>query len=197
MSYLWSVNEWKVVETLLQTPRLDLHHICVEDLITLFESPDDLSIYGGKPYSNPYRQLMDDKGPLAWRVPQVKEDPQRNRWFVRWIVLRSSGEIIGSISFHGAPNADGMIEIGLGIHEAFRNQGFAKEALLGMWCWAMTNPEVAILRYTVGITNAASIRVVESFGFHYIGEQMDEEDGPESIYEITRDEFLAKFGLGE
>lgn len=189
------MDEWKVVETLVRTPRLDLHHICAEELITLFEIPEDSSIYQGKPYSNPHRQLMDDKGPLTWRVPQVKEDPKLNRWFVRWIVLRSSGEIIGSASFHAAPDSNGMIEIGLGIHEAFRNQGYAKEALLGMWLWALEDPQVKILRYTVSIHNAPSIRVVESFDFHYMGEQIDEEDGPESIYEISRDEFLDKFGL--
>lgn len=188
------MGNWKAAEPLLQTPRLDLHHICAEDLVTLFESPEDLSIYEGKPYSNPHRQLMDDKGPLAWRVPQVKEDPKLNRWFVRWIVLRVTGEIIGSTSFHGAPDAEGMIEIGLGIHESFRNMGFAKEVLLGMWRWALADSQVKILRYTVGVENAPSIHVIESFGFHYQGEQIDEEDGPESIYEMSREEFLDKFG---
>ena len=181
------------METLLQTPRLELHHICAEDLIILFEDPENKSIYEGKPYSNPHRQLMDDKGPLAWRVPQVKKNPKINRWFVRWIVLRSTGAIIGSTSFHGAPDGQGMIEIGLGIQESFRNQGFAREALLGMWQWALEAPEVKVLRYTVGVENAPSIRVIESFGFHYQGEQIDEEDGPESIYEMSKDEFLEKF----
>lgn len=178
---------------MISTPRLDLHHICAEDLITLFEEPENLSIYEGKPYSNSHRQLMDDSGPLAWRVPQVMVDPSLNRWFVRWIVLRSTGEIIGSTSFHGAPDSVGMIEIGLGIQESFRNMGFAKEALLGMWRWALNYPEVKVLRYTVSVENSPSIRVIESFGFHYQGEQIDEEDGPESIYEMSKDEFLEKF----
>lgn len=180
----------------IETNRLVLHHICAEDLITLFEDPENQSIYEGKSYSNPHRQLMDDSGPLAWRVPQVKVDPRLNRWFVRWIVLRSTGEIIGSTSFHGAPDAVGMVEIGLGIQESFRNMGFAKEALLGMWRWALSDSEVKVLRYTVSVENAPSIRVIESFGFHYQGEQIDEEDGPESIYEMSRDEFLEKF-VGE
>ncbi len=197
MSYLWIVNEWKVVETLVQTPRLDLYHICAEDLVILFEDPENLSIYEGKPYSNPHRQLMDDKGPLAWRVPQVRVDPNVNRWFVRWIVLRTSGEIIGSTSFHSAPDDAGMIEIGLGIQEAFRNKGYAKETLLGMWRWALGDLLVQKLRYTVSIENAPSIRVIESFGFHYVGEQIDEEDGPESIFEMSRGEFLSKFGFGK
>jgi RimJ/RimL family protein N-acetyltransferase len=188
------VNEWLLEQELISTPRLELHHICAEDLITLFEEPENQSLYEDKPYTNPHRQLMDDSGPLAWRVPQVKEDPRLNRWFVRWIVLRSTGEIIGSTSFHGAPDKVGMIEIGLGIQESYRNMGFAKEALLGMWRWALSDSEVKVLRYTVSVENAPSIRVIESFGFHYQGEQIDEEDGPESIYEMRRDEFLEKFG---
>lgn len=188
------MDEWSRIEEVIETSRLDLHHVSAEDLITLFENPEDLSIYEGKPYSNPHRQLMDDKGPLAWRVPQVKQDPLLNRWFVRWVVLRSSGEIVGSTSFHGAPDSVGMIEIGLGIHETFRNKGYAKETVLGMWRWVMKDSGVKTLRYTVSVTNAPSVRVIESFGFHYKGEQIDEEDGPESIYEMERDEFLEKFG---
>lgn len=194
LSYLYAMNDLKVVQTLVRTPRLELHHISGEDLLTLFEDPENPSLFKGKPFSNPYRHLMDDKGPLGWRVPQVRQDPSLNRWFVRWIVLRSSGEIVGSLSFHGAPNSDGMIEIGLGIVPEFRNQGFAKEALLGIWLWVLEDPQVQTLRYTVGIENAPSIRVIEFFGFHYMGEQMDAEDGPESIYEMSKAEFLSKFG---
>ncbi len=194
LSYRSTVNDWIRIQRVISTPRLELHHIGAQDLITLYEEPDNLSIYEGKPYSNPYRQLMDDKGPLAWRVPQVKDSPALNHWFVRWIVLRASAEIIGSTSFHGAPNPDGMIEIGLGIQDGFRNMGYAKESLLGMWLWASADPLVKIFRYTVSVNNAPSISVIESFGFRYQGEQIDEEDGPESIYEMSKEEFLTKFG---
>ncbi len=197
LSYRFTVNEWNRIQEVIKTPRLELHHVCAKDVITLFEDPADSSIYEGKPYSNPHRLLMDDQGPLAWRVPQVKEDPTLNRWFVRWIVLRSTREIIGSTSFHGAPDPEGMIEIGLGIQESFRNKGYAKESLLGMWRWAVGDPHVKIFRYTVSTENAPSIRVIESFGFRYKGEQIDEEDGPESIYEMSREEFLSKFGFGK
>lgn len=187
-----NMNYWTLEQEVIQTARLELHHICADDLITLFEEPENLVIYEGKPYSNPHRQLMDESGPLAWRVPQVKEDPTLNKWFVRWIVLKESREIIGSTSFHGAPDSDGMIEVGLGIQEKFRNQGFAREALRGYWLWAIQFSEVKILRYTVSPTNIPSIRVVSSFGFEYKGEQMDDIDGPENIYEISSELFLEK-----
>ena len=186
------MNYWTLEHDVIETPRLRLHHICADDLITLFEEPGNLVIYDDKPYSNPHRQLMDESGPLAWRVPQVKRDPALNKWFVRWIVLKENEEIIGSTSFHGAPDSNGMIEVGLGIQENFRNQGFAREALRGYWLWVLQFPEVKILRYTVSPTNVPSIRVVDFFGFEYKGQQMDEIDGPENIYEISREEFLEK-----
>lgn len=186
------MTHWTLEQEIIETPRLCLHHICADDLITLFEEPENLVIYEGKPYTNPHRQLMDESGPLAWRVPQVRVDPSLNKWFVRWIVLKESEEIIGSTSFHGAPDSHGMIEVGLGIQENFRNQGFARESLRGFWIWALQFPEVKVLRYTVSPTNIPSIRVIDSFGFEYKGEQMDDIDGPENVYEISREVFLEK-----
>ena len=176
------------------TPRLELHHIPVDGLISLFEEKDDRLAIAGRDITNPHQHLIASPGPLAWRVPQVKEDFQINKWFVRFIVLAESREIIGSTSFHSAPDASGMIEIGLGIEDAFQNQGFAKEALTGMWLWACEFPEVKTLRYTVSPDNLASIRVIEYFGFKFMGQQMDEIDGPENIYEESAASFKAKWG---
>jgi len=176
-------------ELLIETARLELHHIAANELISLFERPEDPWIFEGKSFTNPHRELMDDSGPLAWRVPQVKLDSDVNKWFVRWIVLKVSREIIGSTSFHGAPDAQGMIEIGLGINQRFHNQGYGFEALAGMWSWVCSYPEVKILRYTVSADNLASIALVNKFGFHHAGRQMDEIDGPEEIYELSVEKF--------
>ena len=127
-------------------------------------------------------------------MPQVKADPARNKWFVRWIVLKQNREVIGSTSFHGAPDAQGMMEIGLGIESQYQNQGYAKESLLGMWRWVLTFPEVKTLRYTVSPENLPSIAVIKYFGFDFKGQQIDEEDGPEDVYEMDRETFLKKWG---
>ena len=179
------------------TSRLELHHIPAEGLISLLEDKDDRRAIAGRDITNPYRNLIESPGPLAWRVPQVKENPEVNKWFVRFIVLASSREIIGSTSFHGAPNSSGMIEIGLGIEDAFQRQGFAKEALKGMWLWVCEFPEVKTLRYTVSPDNHASIKVIEYFGFQFMGQQMDEIDGPENIYEESAKKFKARWGSPE
>ena len=176
------------------TGRLELHHIPADGLIALFEEKDDHLAIAGRNFTNPYQNLISSSGPLAWRVPQVKENPDVNKWFVRFIVQAASREIIGSTSFHGAPDVSGMIEIGLGIEEAFQRQGFAKEALTGMRLWACEFPEVKTLRYTVSPSNTASIKVIEYFGFAFMGQQMDEIDGPENIYEESAASFKAKWG---
>ena len=186
-------SELDLVQETLQTKRLELHHISGANLITLFENRDDSPILNGASFTNPYRVLVDFQGPLHWRVPQVKADPTCNKWFVRQIVLKESREIIGSTSFHGVPDENGMIEIGLGIEPEFHNQGFAKETLMAMWSWAIEQPGVKSFRYTVSPDNAPSIKVIEYFGFPFTGVQIDDEDGPENVYEITAEEFRKKF----
>ena len=181
-------------EPVIHTARLELHHISTPDLITLFENRDDVPAISGRGFTNPLRVLIDFQGPLAWRVPQVKADPACNKWFVRWIVLKEKQEVIGSTSFHGAPDSDGMVEIGLGIESEYQKQGFAKEALLGMWRWAAAFPDVQAFRYTVSPDNAASIAVINYFGFEFKGQQMDEIDGAENIYEMKAVDFIAKWG---
>jgi RimJ/RimL family protein N-acetyltransferase len=181
-------------EPVIVTPRLELHHISADRLIDLFEKRNDTFALSGETFTNPLRNLIDFQGPLAWRVPQVKADPASNKWFVRWIVLKENREIIGSTSFHGAPDEQGMMEIGLGIESQYQNQGYAKESLLGMWRWVLTFPEVKTLRYTVSPENLPSIAVIKYFGFDFRGQQIDEEDGPEDIYEMDRETFLKKWG---
>ena len=176
-------------EPVISTQRLELHHISVDELISIYETPEAPWVYDGKDFTNPFRVLMDDSGPLAWRVPQVKVDPLLIKWFVRWIVLKSTREIIGSVSFHGAPNEVGMIEIGIGIEPIFQNQGFGFEALAGMWSWVCDQEGVKILRYTVSAKNTASIALINKFGFKHVGHQIDDEDGPEEIYELSVEEF--------
>lgn len=181
-------------EALIESDRLELHHIPADGLISLFEEKSDLLAIAGRGFTNPYKNLVTESGPLRWRVPQVKADPSTNKWFVRFIVLRESGEVIGSTSFHGVPDEAGMMEIGIGIEERFWNNGYAKEALRGMWNWVCLEPGVQTLRYTVSPTNIASVKIIEGYGFDHKGQQIDDEDGPEDIYEMSAVDFLSKWG---
>ena len=178
---------------LIQTDRLDLHHIEADDLIDLFEHRDDSKALAGKSFSNPFRVLIDFQGPLAPRIAQIKSDLSLNKWFVRWVVLRSTQEIIGNTSFHSAPTENGVIEIGLDVETAFQRQGYGKEILQGMWGWAVTEPSVKMLRYVVRPTNLASMALITSFGFNLMGEQIVEDNEVADVYEMSADEYRKKF----
>ena len=184
-------------QPVIATRRLELHHIPADGLISLLDEKSDRLAIADRPFTNPLRVLVDNEGPLPWRVPQVKEDPSKNRWFIRFIVLKEMNEVIGSISFHGVPDESGMMEIGLGIEEPFRGHGYAQEALLGMWRWVCGEEGVKVLRYTVSPDNAPSMAIIERFGFTYQGVQIDEEDGPENIYEMGVTEFMQKWGSSD
>ena len=184
-------------EPVIISERLELHHLSVDGIIELFEKKSDVAAIAGRDFTNPHKNLIENSGPLAWRVPQVKVDPSLNKWFVRFIVLQESREVIGSTSFHGAPDSEGMIEIGLGIEPAFQGKGYAKESLQAMWRWAVGFPGVKTLRYTVSPDNLPSIAVINFFGFELKGQQIDEIDGPEDIYEMSAQEFSRRWGSNE
>ena len=180
-------------EPVIRCERLDLHHLAADELIALHANPEDTSIYDSHEFRNPHRVLIDGPSPVRWRVPQVLRNPETNKWFIRWMVLRDTREIVGSVSFHAPPDEHGMLEIGLGVHEMFRRRGYAREALIGMWNWACTHHEVRTLRYTVDPNNEPSVALVRSFGFSHVGQQIDEEDGPEDIYEMSATDFRARW----
>jgi [ribosomal protein S5]-alanine N-acetyltransferase len=96
------------------------------------------------------------------------------------------------ISFHAPPDDRGMIEVGFGIDVEYQNQGYGTEALAAMFDFAAREPEVQVLRYTVSASNIPSMKVITKFGFRHVGQQIDEEDGPEEIFEISAKEYLAK-----
>lgn len=181
------------VEPVIACARIELHHLSAHRLVALHNGASHEEIFRDCSYRNPHGVLTSEPSPVRWRAPQVQVDPSTNKWFIRWVVLRESSEVIGSASFHAPPDNEGMLEIGLGIHDEFQGQGFGYETVLGMWSWAAQQPGVRTFRYTVDPDNTASVQLVQRFGFERVGQQIDDEDGPEDIYEISVDEFRTRF----
>lgn len=129
---------------------------------------------------------------------ELRLTPHATQWQFREILISSTNEKIGEINFHRSPAGDeftpvGTIEIGVEIAEMYRRNGFASEALMAMWLWACEQPEVKVLRYTVSASNHPSMRIIQKFGFTHVGQQIDEEDGPEEIFEIAAEIFKERF----
>ena len=141
-------------------------------------------------FTNPYKHLVEGPSPLRHRIPRVKKDSEFAE--IGLVLAIADGEIVGSAGFHDYPDENGMIEIGFGIVPEHQNQGLGKELLFGMWKLISSYPGVKTLRYTVSPNNAPSIHIIESLDFQKVGEQMDEEDGLELIYEMPLSEYLER-----
>ena len=170
-----------------QTDRLDCQSLTVEDYAE-FEAVREPKWQG---FSNPYKHLIEGPSPLVHRIPRVKKEPSFAE--IGLVLAIANGEIIGSAGFHDFPDANGMIEIGFGIVPERQRQGYGIELLHGMWRAISERSDVTILRYTVSPENEASMHIIKKLDFELIGEQMDEEDGLELIYELSVEEYLKNF----
>ena len=180
-------------DPLIRTPRLDLHTVLPREYALLAVNRADSRLWVDRGFTNPLGHLVVDPGPLPHRIPRILADPGAAPYLLRLAVLRDEAIVIGSSGFHDRPDDAGMIEIGLGVEPAYRGRGFAQEQLHGMWGWVIDQPDVHTLRYTVGTDNAVSQAIVRKLGFTHVGRQIDEEDGPEDIFEMPAEEYRRRF----
>ncbi len=126
----------------------------------------------------------------VWRMrrEQVATDPASATW-ITGIVWDDDRQLaVGRAGFHGPPDGDGRVEVGYAIDPAHRRRGYARAALELMLDRAAHDPQVRVVRASVSPTNLASRNLVQQYGFVEVGEQWDDEDGLETVYELTRDE---------
>jgi RimJ/RimL family protein N-acetyltransferase len=176
-----------VLPDVLHGPRLELHLVTVEQLL----SRDGHSQRVPLGFADPDDILHPDNSPIGYRIPQVRENPAVNPWLIRLAVERETATIIGLTNFHDQPDAEGAVEIGYRVVERFRRRGFAREIAFIMWDAAAAHPDVRLLRASVSPTNTASLAIIEGAGFRHVGEQDDPEDGLEYIYDMTVADYAA------
>jgi RimJ/RimL family protein N-acetyltransferase len=133
----------------------------------------------------PYLAGPECRGVWEVRAVQVVEDPASAPWITRIVWDPERRIAVGRAGYHGPPDANGMVEVGYSIDPQYRRQGYARAALLALLDRAGTAPGVTTVRATISPGNVASRDLVLSHGFVEVGEQMDEEDGPEIVYEVA------------
>jgi [ribosomal protein S5]-alanine N-acetyltransferase len=168
----------------ITSERLDLPSLSAEQIEALLAG--DVATVAkatGAVYSPGW--LEDNVGHLARRARQMRGDPAIRRWLVRPIVLREGDRpVIGTINFHGPPDERGMLEVGYSLLPQFRGRGYAIEAVRALLAWAGRDPIVRVFRASVSPDNERSLHLIGKLGFVRIGEQMDEEDGLEMVFEL-------------
>jgi RimJ/RimL family protein N-acetyltransferase len=122
----------------------------------------------------------------VWRMRsnQVDEDPASAAWVTGVIWDERQQVAVGRAGFHGPPDASGMVEIGYAVDPSFRRCGYARAALEALLQRAAREPEVHTVRVTISPDNVASYQLASQYGFIEVGEQWDDEDGLEIIYEV-------------
>jgi RimJ/RimL family protein N-acetyltransferase len=119
------------------------------------------------------------------RSKQVDEDPASAAWVTGVIWDERHQVAVGRAGYHGPPDPSGMVEIGYAVDPAYRRRGYARAALEALLERAAREPQVRTVRVTISPDNVASYRLASQYGFTDVGEQWDEEDGLEIIYELN------------
>ncbi len=129
--------------------------------------------------------FVNDQSKWLWnyRIKQIEDDPEAARWIVRAAVSEPEGVVIGHGGYHGPPDENGMVEVGYTVDPRYRRQGYAKSILTALIERAAAEPGVRVVRASISPTNAASLATIAGFGFLEAGEQWDEEDGLELLFE--------------
>jgi ribosomal-protein-alanine N-acetyltransferase len=122
---------------------------------------------------------------LRLRLEQMQADPSVQVWLARAMVLRDPARTMaGHIGFHGPPEQVGRAELGYTVFPDFRRRGLATEAATTMMKWAQLNHGVERFVVSISPDNAPSLAMATKLGFTQIGEQIDEVDGLELVFEL-------------
>jgi [ribosomal protein S5]-alanine N-acetyltransferase len=119
------------------------------------------------------------------RLGQLIGEPGCAPWLVRAVVVadgEAAGTVVGHAGFHGPPDPRGMVEVGYRITPEHRRRGHARAALGELLAYARRQG-ATIVRASISPDNAASLALAGSYDFTQIGEQHDEIDGVELVFE--------------
>jgi len=131
--------------------------------------------------------MVSDSSVRTWqyRAVQAIQTPVDLPWITGVLWDDEAQVAVGQSGFHAAPDEDGMVEVGYGVDPAYRRRGYARAALEIAIERSRSEPAVRTLRATISPDNEASLALIRPYPFVHTGEQWDEEDGLELVYELT------------
>jgi RimJ/RimL family protein N-acetyltransferase len=125
----------------------------------------------------------------AWRAEQLRLHPADAPFLLRPILVRrddGSTLAVGYLNFHSAPDETGMLEVGYTLLPEARGQGYAIESVRAAFDWATQVHGVHRFRASIAPDNERSLNLIGKLGFRQVGDQWDEEDGLELVFELER-----------
>jgi [ribosomal protein S5]-alanine N-acetyltransferase len=130
--------------------------------------------------------LASEECAWLWRIRlrQIAEAPESAEWIARAAVSEPDGAVVGHAGFHGPPDEEGMVEVGYSVDPAFRRRGYARAMLAELLRRCAADERVTTVRASISPENLASLGTIAGFGFVRTGEQWDDEDGLETLFEV-------------
>ncbi|MEN0005602.1 MAG: GNAT family N-acetyltransferase [Bacteroidota bacterium] len=95
---------------------------------------------------------------------QLKKKPADYIWWTYLAILKNTRTLIGAGGFKGAPDADGVVEIGYEISKAYQGQQFATEMAKGLIDFAFSHEVVNTVQAHTAAKNNASTSVLKKCG---------------------------------
>lgn len=115
------------------------------------------------------------------RAEQLRQSPQDAEWVAQLAVV--DGQVVGHGGFHAAPDESGLVEVGYSVDPRHWRRGHGTAILRALLDRADHDERVRRVRASISPDNAASLALIGRFGFTEVGEQWDDEDGLELIFE--------------
>lgn len=169
----------------ITTPRLTLVPATDALLAGSLAGADALAHALGVTVPSSWPPELFDAGAMEWNREWLRAHPDEAAWGTRFIVRRGTGgalaTAIGICGFRGAPDADGIVELGYGVLGEHQRQGYASEAVEGLVAWAFTDPRVHAVTAQTLESLAASLGVLRRCGFAYAGPGSDTDVPPGEV----------------
>ncbi|UQU66641.1 GNAT family N-acetyltransferase [Couchioplanes caeruleus] len=124
----------------------------------------------------------DNSGLWLRRHRQVVADQEEAAWVTGVVWDEEAGRAVGRAGYHGRPE-EGLVEIGYAVDPAYRRRGYGGAALAALLERAAREPEVRTVRLSIRPDNVPSLALAARHGFRQVGDQWDDEDGLELVFE--------------
>lgn len=177
--------------TVIYTERLELVPISLEVVEAVFRDDRaalEACVGARVPEKWPGRALVERA--FSADLGHIRADPAKRLWGDRLMISRpSEGErrLVGSVVFHGAPDDEGVVEVGYGVEQSSQGRGYGTEATCAAVEWALAQPGVRAISAATFAWHTASVRILLRAGLSPSGWREHELLGEMQLFERRGD----------
>ncbi|MDQ3819234.1 MAG: GNAT family N-acetyltransferase [Acidobacteriota bacterium] len=127
---------------------------------------------------------------IPYSYKYFKEHPSSVGWGMYLFAHTKDRALIGNGGFKGAPDEEGLVEIGYAIVSEYRRRGLATEAARGLARYAFSYPEVKIIQAHTLKDGIESMGVLRKLGMKLVGTAQDPDEGEVLRWRVERKDFI-------